>query len=126
MATPAARKLAREKGIDLRQVEVVDPIGRVNKQYVEGISKNSEGWSSQLSKQSPYSSSDRQIEIVKMSSRRKTIAKRLVDVQHTAAILTTFNEVDMSAVINLRKKRKDDFQETHDVKLGFMSFFTRR
>ena len=125
MATPAARKLAREKGIDLRQVEVVDPIGRVNKQYVEGISKNSEGWSSQLSKQSPYSSSDRQIEIVKMSSRRKTIAKRLVDVQHTAAILTTFNEVDMSAVINVRKKRKDDFQETHDVKLGFMSFFTK-
>ena len=60
-----------------------------------------------------------------MSRRRQTIAKRLVEVQHTAAMLTTFNEVDMTAVMNLRKRRKDQFLEQHDVKLGFMSFFTK-
>lgn len=60
-----------------------------------------------------------------MSRRRATIAKNLVEVQHTAAILTTFNEVDLTAVMNLRKKRKDSFFKEHDVKLGFMSFFTK-
>lgn len=60
-----------------------------------------------------------------MSRRRQTIAKRLVEVQHTAAMLTTFNEVDMTAVMDLRKRRKDQFLEQHDVKLGFMSFFTK-
>lgn len=125
MATPAARKLAREKGINLSQIKVVDPMGRVNRQDVKEISQKSGDWDARLSKQPLYSNSEKPIEIVKMSSRRKTIAKRLVEVQHTAAILTTFNEVDMSAVINVRKKRKDEFQQAHDVKLGFMSFFTK-
>lgn len=60
-----------------------------------------------------------------MSRRRQTIAKRLVEVQQTSAMLTTFNEVDMTAVMNLRKRRKDQFLEQNDVKLGFMSFFTK-
>lgn len=60
-----------------------------------------------------------------MSRRRQTIAKRLVEVQQTAAMLTTFNEVDMTAVMDLRKRRKDAFLEQNDVKLGFMSFFTK-
>lgn len=56
------------------------------------------------------------VERQRMSRRRQTIAKRLVEVQHTAAMLTTFNEVDMTAVMNLRKRRKDQFLEQHDVK----------
>ena len=68
---------------------------------------------------------DRQIERVRLSRLRKTIAQRLKDSQNTAAILSTFNEIDMSNVIALRKKHRDTFQEKHGVKLGFMSFFVK-
>jgi 2-oxoglutarate dehydrogenase E2 component (dihydrolipoamide succinyltransferase) len=64
-------------------------------------------------------------ERVRMSRRRQTIAKRLVEAQHTAAMLTTFNEIDMSAVMELRKRRRDPFKERYGVGLGFMSFFTK-
>jgi 2-oxoglutarate dehydrogenase E2 component (dihydrolipoamide succinyltransferase) len=64
-------------------------------------------------------------ERVRMSRRRQTIAKRLVEAQHIAAMLTTFNEIDMGAVMEVRKRRKDTFKERHGVGLGFMSFFTR-
>ncbi len=60
-----------------------------------------------------------------MSRRRQTIARRLVEAQHTAAMLTTFNEVDMSAMMELRKRRRESFKERHGVGLGFMSFFTK-
>ena len=60
-----------------------------------------------------------------MSRRRQTIAKRLVEVQQNAAMLTTFNEIDMTAVMDLRKRKKDKFYEQNDVRLGFMSFFTK-
>lgn len=60
-----------------------------------------------------------------MSRRRQTIARRLVEAQHTAAMLTTFNEVDMSAIMEVRKRRRDAFKERHGVGLGFMSFFTK-
>jgi 2-oxoglutarate dehydrogenase E2 component (dihydrolipoamide succinyltransferase) len=60
-----------------------------------------------------------------MSRRRATIAKRLVEAQQTAAMLTTFNEVDMTAIMDVRKRRKDKFKEKHDINLGFMSFFTK-
>ena len=60
-----------------------------------------------------------------MTRRRQTIATRLVESQHTAAMLTTFNEIDMTAVMDLRKARKESFQERHGVGLGFMSFFTK-
>ena len=60
-----------------------------------------------------------------MSRRRQTIARRLVEAQQTAAMLTTFNEADMSAVMELRNRRKEEFQERHGVKLGFMSFFVK-
>jgi 2-oxoglutarate dehydrogenase E2 component (dihydrolipoamide succinyltransferase) len=62
---------------------------------------------------------------MRMSRRRQTIARRLVEAQHTAAMLTTFNEVDMSAVIDLRKRRRDGFKERFGVDLGFMSFFVK-
>ena len=60
-----------------------------------------------------------------MSRRRQTIAKRLVEAQQTAAMLTTFNEADMSSIMELRNRRKEEFQERHGVKLGFMSFFVK-
>jgi 2-oxoglutarate dehydrogenase E2 component (dihydrolipoamide succinyltransferase) len=73
----------------------------------------------------PHAAGDRREERVPMSRRRKTIAVNLVRAQHTAAMLTTFNEVDMSAVMEIRKRRRDSFKERHGVGLGFMSFFTR-
>src|SRR5699024_7195604 len=68
---------------------------------------------------------DKPVEIQKMTRRRQTIAKNLVNVQQESAMLTTFNEVDMTAVMNLRSERKDQFLDKHGVKLGFMSFFTK-
>ena len=64
-------------------------------------------------------------ERIRMSRRRQTIAQRLVEAQHTAAMLTTFNEIDMSAVMEIRSRRKDAFKERHNISLGFMSFFTK-
>jgi 2-oxoglutarate dehydrogenase E2 component (dihydrolipoamide succinyltransferase) len=69
-------------------------------------------------------SSERE-ERVRLSRRRQTIAQRLVEAQHTAAMLTTFNEIDMSAVMEVRSRRKDAFKERHNISLGFMSFFTK-
>ncbi|WP_156525361.1 dihydrolipoyllysine-residue succinyltransferase, partial [Chloroflexus islandicus] len=68
---------------------------------------------------------DRREERQRLSRRRQTIARRLVEAQHTAAMLTTFNEIDMSAVMALRARHKDSFKERHGIGLGFMSFFTK-
>ncbi|WP_078410226.1 2-oxoglutarate dehydrogenase complex dihydrolipoyllysine-residue succinyltransferase [Priestia abyssalis] len=134
VASPAARKLARELKIDLNAVQSSDPLGRIRpndvKAHAEAPSAKPEV---KQEKAAPAAAAPKQAEVnpakpeerVKMSRRRQTIAKRLVEVQHTAAMLTTFNEVDMTAVMNLRKKRKDAFYEKHDVRLGFMSFFTK-
>lgn len=73
----------------------------------------------------PDEQDDRPVERIPMSRRRQTIAKRLVEAQQTAAMLTTFNEVDMSAIMALRKKRQEAFLKEHGVKLGYMSFFTK-
>lgn len=133
IASPAARKLAREKGIDLSQVSSHDPLGRVRKQDVESYTpeqKNTQKPANEKTappKSGPAGNTDddKRMERIKMSRRRQTIAKRLVEVQQTAAMLTTFNEVDMTAVMELRKKWKDRFYEENDVRLGFMSFFTK-
>ena len=73
----------------------------------------------------PGLAAGRREERVRLSRRRQTIARRLVEAQHTAAMLTTFNEVDMSAILELRARRRDAFKERHGVGLGFMSFFTK-
>ncbi|MDR4435351.1 2-oxoglutarate dehydrogenase complex dihydrolipoyllysine-residue succinyltransferase [Bacillus tequilensis] len=130
IASPSARKLAREKGIDLSQIPTGDPLGRVRKHDVEAYEKPASKPAPQQKQQQPKAqkgqqSFDKPVEVQKMSRRRQTIAKRLVEVQQTSAMLTTFNEVDMSAVMNLRKRRKDQFLEQNEVKLGFMSFFTK-
>ena len=128
IASPAARKRARELDIDLSEISPRDPLGRIRPEDVD------EAKSGQATKQakpaakeekSEKTSFDKPVERVKMSRRRQTIAKRLVDAQHTSAMLTTFNEVDMTAVMELRSQRKDKFLEKNGVKLGFMSFFTK-
>ncbi|ARK30734.1 2-oxoglutarate dehydrogenase complex dihydrolipoyllysine-residue succinyltransferase [Halalkalibacter krulwichiae] len=130
LASPAARKLAREKGIDLQAVSTQDPLGRVRKQDVESHNAAPAASTPAPAKKAPAASvtSDdptKPVERVKMSRRRQTIAKRLVESQQTAAMLTTFNEVDMTAVMDVRSRRKDAFVDKNGVKLGFMSFFTK-
>ncbi|MGA9289703.1 MAG: 2-oxoglutarate dehydrogenase complex dihydrolipoyllysine-residue succinyltransferase [Anaerobacillus sp.] len=133
VASPSARKLARELGVDLNNVETRDPLGRVRPDDVKahadkGNQKEApkqEKKQDKQEKKQPVADDSKPVERVKMSRRRQTIAKRLVEVQHTAAMLTTFNEVDMTAIMELRKRRKDKFLEDNDVKLGFMSFFTK-
>ncbi|WP_407269998.1 2-oxoglutarate dehydrogenase complex dihydrolipoyllysine-residue succinyltransferase [Radiobacillus sp. PE A8.2] len=130
VASPAARKRARELGINLSDISSRDPLGRIRPEDVESHAKGETKSSApkQEKKQEPKSEKttfDKPVERVKMSRRRQTIANRLVEAQHNAAMLTTFNEVDMTAIMNLRKERKDKFVDKHGIKLGFMSFFTK-
>ncbi|WP_047982865.1 2-oxoglutarate dehydrogenase complex dihydrolipoyllysine-residue succinyltransferase [Ornithinibacillus californiensis] len=130
IASPAARKRARELNIDLSTVATRDPLGRVRPEDVDAAAsapKQAEK-SATAKKEAPKAettNSSKPVEVVKMSRRRQTIAKRLVEAQQTAAMLTTFNEVDLTNVMKLRSERKDKFLEKHGVKLGFMSFFTK-
>ncbi|GEN85720.1 2-oxoglutarate dehydrogenase complex dihydrolipoyllysine-residue succinyltransferase [Oceanobacillus sp. FSL W8-0428] len=131
IASPAARKRARELGIDLSEVQTRDPLGRVRPDDVNAHNnapKNESAPSKPAPKEEPKSEKtefDKPVERVKMTRRRQTIAKNLVEVQHNTAMLTTFNEVDMTSVMELRKQRKDKFLEKNGVKLGFMSFFAK-
>ncbi|BBI35392.1 2-oxoglutarate dehydrogenase complex dihydrolipoyllysine-residue succinyltransferase [Cohnella abietis] len=130
LATPAARKLAREKGIDLSTLTTRDPIGRVHSSDVASAGAAASVPAQQAAPKAaaadkPTTNSNKPEERKRMSRRRLTIAKRLVEAQQTAAMLTTFNEVDMSAILEIRKRRKDSFKEKHEVGLGFMSFFTK-
>ncbi|MDT9755814.1 2-oxoglutarate dehydrogenase complex dihydrolipoyllysine-residue succinyltransferase [Heyndrickxia coagulans] len=130
VASPAARKLAREKGIDLSQVPAVDPLGRVRKQDVETFNPQAAA-KAPAAPEKPAAGkavaeeAGKPVERIRMSRRRQTIAKRLVEVTQTTAMLTTFNEIDMSAVMDLRKRKKEQFVKDHDIRLGFMSFFTK-
>lgn len=129
-ATPAARKLARERGIDLNQVQSLDPLGRIRQSDIEAHGTNPAAPAAPVASPAPAapaaaSEPGKPAERRKMSRRRITIAKRLVEAQHNAAMLTTFNEVDMTAILDVRKRRKDAFKDKHEVGLGFMSFFTK-
>ena len=110
-------KMIEENNLDASSIKTQRDDGRITK---EDILNHLEGKNS-LKKQK---STDRE-EIVPMSKIRQTIATRLKESQNTAAILTTFNEVDMSAIIEIREKKNDDFKERYGVKLGFMSFFVK-
>ncbi|CEG22694.1 Dihydrolipoyllysine-residue succinyltransferase component of 2-oxoglutarate dehydrogenase complex [Planococcus massiliensis] len=132
IASPAARKLAREKGIDLAAISPVDPMGRVRVQDVEAHGSkpaaSAPAAKAEAPKASAASSDEENGRIVreKMSRRRQTIAKRLLEVRQSTAMLTTFNEIDMTNVMALRSRKKDKFQQDHDgTRLGFMSFFTK-
>ncbi|OKP89005.1 dihydrolipoamide succinyltransferase [Paenibacillus sp. P3E] len=139
LASPGARKLARERGIDLGEVSARDPIGRIATADVKGhgaagpeaAAPSAPAAAAAPAPVKPAAASSapqeegKAVERKRMSRRRLTIASRLVEAQHTAAMLTTFNEVDMTAILDIRKRRKDAFKEKHDVGLGFMSFFTK-
>jgi 2-oxoglutarate dehydrogenase E2 component (dihydrolipoamide succinyltransferase) len=126
IASPAARKKARELGVNLNEVTAKDPTGRIRPEDLEKTNKPApQAGSDQKQPTVKKDIDEKPVERIKMSRRRQTIAKRLVEAQQTAAMLTTFNEVDMTAVMDVRKRRKDAFFEKHGVKLGFMSFFTK-
>ncbi len=120
-ATPVARNVAANAGVDLRTVSGSGPDGRITKQDV--INKATSTPAPVTT--TPGAAGSRREERIKMTRRRQTIATRLVHAQQTAAMLTTFNEVDLLRVIDIRKKKKDAFKEQNGVGLGFMSFFTK-
>ena len=130
IASPAARKLAREKGIDLAAISPVDPQGRVRVQDVAAHGTAPVAQAAVAAPQAgpmiftPAGDSDR-VTVEKMSRRRQTIAKRLLEVKQSTAMLTTFNEIDMTNIMALRKRKQDEFVKANDIKLGFMSFFTK-
>lgn len=131
-ATPVAKRVAAEQGVDLGAVSGAGPGGRVTKQDVENFVRTQQPAAApSASPTAPatppvVSPTDQRGEIrQRMTRRRRTIAERLVQAQHTAAMLTTFNEIDMSAVMELRKRRNDAFEKRHGTKVGFMSFFTK-
>ncbi|NME98747.1 2-oxoglutarate dehydrogenase complex dihydrolipoyllysine-residue succinyltransferase [Aneurinibacillus aneurinilyticus] len=129
-ATPAARKLARAQNVDLHNVRSQDPLGRVTAEDVKANNvAQPESRKAAISTKpaAPTISTDTEkpVERIPMSRRRQTIAERLVHAQHSAAMLTTFNEVDMTAILDVRKRRQEKFVEQHNIKLGFMSFFTK-
>ena len=123
LATPLAEKMAMEHGIDLAGVVGTGAGGRVREQDVLAYVQSHRNGSSSNGTAAP--SSPRQVHREKMTPLRQRVASRLVEAQHTAAMLTTFNEVDMTAVMDLRKQYKDDFEKKHGVGLGFMSFFVK-
>ena len=153
--SPLAQRIADDSNIDLSRVTSHGSHGRVTKDdvisYLEQaaaqqtpdlpmVTQQSRATDENTtvesaSKESPLDQTGSQVQIqsmsggreehVRLSRRRQTIAQRLVEAQHTAAMLTTFNEVDMSAVMEVRARRKDSFKERHGISLGFMSFFTK-
>ncbi|MFQ3630821.1 2-oxoglutarate dehydrogenase complex dihydrolipoyllysine-residue succinyltransferase [Roseiflexus sp.] len=137
MATPVARRVAETQGVNIAAIPGSGPGGRVTKEDVlkrEGMHRPAPADHAPPPPVSPpaptptpaaVSGEERREERIRMSRRRQTIAARLVEAQRTAAMLTTFNEIDMSAVIDLRKRHRDQFRERHGIGLGFMSFFTK-
>lgn len=132
-ATPVARRVAAAQGVDIASLAGSGPGGRVTKDDV--LTRGVESAplpivppvapAPPVASVAPVALEGRREERIRMSRRRQTIAARLVEAQRIAAMLTTFNEIDMSAVIELRKRRRDAFKERHGIGLGFMSFFTR-
>jgi len=125
---PAAKKIAQEKNIDLNSIDGSGKGGRVTKADVLNYASNNQSDPEKpaITKdndEKESTSEDRETKRVPMSRIRATIAKRLVEVQQNTAMLTTFNEVDMQPIKNLRKKHGEEFLNEHGVKLGFMGFF---
>ena len=116
--SPAVRKIAEEENIDLSLVEGTGKDGRISKGDLINLMGNIPQPSTRRSTHGPE-------ERVKMTRLRATIAKRLKEAQDNAAMLTTFNEVDMESIIQMRKDYQKDFQKKYSVKLGYMSFFVK-
>ncbi|KAA0968273.1 2-oxoglutarate dehydrogenase complex dihydrolipoyllysine-residue succinyltransferase [Aureimonas fodinaquatilis] len=127
-ASPSAQKMLAEKGVAASDVAGSGKRGQVLKgDVIDALSKGAASAAkAPAAARAPSGAQDEvREERVKMTRLRQTIARRLKDAQDTAAMLTTFNEVDMTAVMDLRKKYKDLFEKKHGVKLGFMGFFTK-
>lgn len=152
--SPLARRIAAENNVDISQVQGTSPHGRITKDdvvtYLEqqkaptqplpvspaprqvsppssqpATNGAAASPAPQQQAATPAAPARGREERVRMSRRRQTIAQRLVEAQHNAAMLTTFNEVDMTAIMDVRNRRKDAFKERNAVSLGFMSFFTK-
>ena len=141
--TPVARRMADEAGISLSDVEGTGMGGRIRREDVERAvaARREQDMTAQTEPTAPAAeptapaaeataraddaAGDEREEIVPMSRRRRTIASRLVEAQQTAAMLTTFNEIDMSTVMTIRRRNREAFEERHGVRLGFMSFFVK-
>jgi 2-oxoglutarate dehydrogenase E2 component (dihydrolipoamide succinyltransferase) len=117
-ATPVAAAIIADKKIDSNKITATGDNGKIVKQDVLAAINNP-GRNPEVAL---FSRNDKP---EKMSNLRKTISRRLVEAKNTTAMLTTFNEVDMTAIMDIRKKSKDKFKEAHGVNLGFMSFFTK-
>ncbi len=134
-AGPAARKLMAEHNLDPAKVEGSGKGGRVTREDVELALQSREQKSAPAVKPAPAAApaapeipavpGEREERRVPMTRLRKRIAERLIEAQQTAAILTTFNEVNMKPIMEMRKHYQSDFEKTHGVRLGFMSFFVR-
>ncbi|MAX66346.1 MAG: dihydrolipoyllysine-residue succinyltransferase [Halobacteriovoraceae bacterium] len=132
-ASPAANKILNEKGVDVNSVTGSGKDGRITKAdalATQVSSSNNKKKETQTDhSQQPMTLEaqgiSREIKREKMTRLRKTIAKRLTEAKNSTAMLTTFNEVDMQPVMDLRKKYQDEFVKKHGIKLGFMSLFTK-
>ncbi|MDQ3395463.1 MAG: 2-oxo acid dehydrogenase subunit E2, partial [Bacteroidota bacterium] len=134
-ASPAAAKILDEKNVDSANVKGTGRDGRITKEDALGAQKQQPAASSKSEAAKPKpieaapqniaASGNRNQRREKLSSLRKTVSRRLVSVKNETAMLTTFNEVDMKPIMELRKKYKEQFKEKYDVNLGFMSFFAK-
>ena len=116
--SPAAKRIIEENKIDISSVHGTGRRGQILKSDLIGLMGVNPGLDKKFQEKGPE-------ERVKMSRLRATIAKRLKEAQNTAAMLTTFNEIDMSMIMQIRKDNKDEFEKIYGVKLGFMSFFVK-
>mgnify|MGYP001423439654 CR=1 FL=1 len=128
--SPAVRKLAAESQIDLRQIQGQGKGGRITKEDVlafldKGKEREAPESASTPSQPTVHREKETRVERVRMSRLRQRIAERLKEAQNTAAILTTFNEADMTNVMMLRNQLRTSFEKKHGVKLGLMSFFVK-
>ena len=124
--SPAANKILSEKGITAQEVKGSGKDGRITKEDAVNAQKKESSVSSSVKPENKAAMSGaRDQNRQKMSSLRKTVSRRLVAVKNETAMLTTFNEVDMKPIMDLRAKYKDQFKEKFQVGLGFMSFFTK-
>lgn len=139
---PAAQRMMSDNNLSAGQIQPTGPGGRILKEDVQRVAEAAKASTTPIANavqpkapstletnvstaMTTTDSNNRMEEVKPLSMIRRTIAARLVQAQHSAALLTTFNEVDMAPVMDLRKKYRDAFQERHGVKLGFMSFFAK-
>jgi len=136
--SPVAARLARDKNVDIGKISGTGAEGRVTKADVEMYLQKQEATrvaekpvetespsSAQPQPTASISPPDHREERVRMSRRRRTIAQRLLEASQSTAMLTTFNEIDMTAIMDIRKRHNEEFQKRYAIKLGFMSFFVK-